>query len=94
MDFGIVDLKIANDSSRKERFPVNTCMKIGNRRDRRIGVSRLIDPQIFQIDGKSNGVEIKFSESDGVALEPGIHISLNPSTQGFIKKISEDKDTY
>ncbi len=69
-------------------------MKMGDERDGGVGMSRLIDPQIFQIDGKPNGMEIKFFYPDSIPLKPGVHILLNPSAQGFIKEISQDKDTY
>jgi hypothetical protein len=94
MDFGIVDLKIPNQSSKKERFPVNAGMQIGYVRDRWIGVRGLIDPQFFQIKGKPNRVEIKFFDADGVPLKPSVHIPLNLPTQGFVDEISEDKDNY
>ena len=73
---------------------MNAGMQTRDGRDGRFGVSSLIDPQIFQIDGKPNGVEIKFFYPDGIPLKPGVHIFLNPPTQGFIKEISEDKDTH
>ena len=73
---------------------MNAGMQTRDGRDGWFGVSSLVDPQIFQIDGKPNGMEIKFFYSDGIPLKPGVHISLNPSTQGFIKEISQDKDTY
>src|SRR6266508_1374096 len=72
IDFGIVDLKIANQSSKKERFPVNAGMQIRYVGDGWIGVRRLINPQFFQVKGKPNRVEIKFFEADGVSLEPSV----------------------
>jgi hypothetical protein len=39
-------------------------------------------------------MEIKFFNADGIALEPSVHLALDPPTQGLVDEISEDKDKY
>jgi len=92
MDFGIGDLKVADQSSKKERFPVHASVQTGYVGDGWIRVRRLINPQFLQIKGEPNRVEIKFLEADRVTLEPRIHIPLDLASQGLINQISEDKD--
>src|SRR6266508_5275088 len=83
MDFGIGDLKIADQSSKKERFPVHASMQTGYVGDGWIRVRRLINPQLLQIKGKPNRVKIKFLQPDRVTLEPSIHIPLDLAPQGL-----------
>jgi hypothetical protein len=56
-----------------------------------IGISALINPRLFEVEGKSNRVKIELADPDGVPLEPGVHIPLNLPTQGLVDEISEDK---
>jgi hypothetical protein len=39
-------------------------------------------------------MEIKFFNANGIPLEPSVHLSLDPPTQGFVDDISEYKSSY
>ena len=73
---------------------MNAGVQIGYIGDRRIGLRSLIDPQFLQVERQPNRMEIKFFNADGIPFEPGVHLSLDSPTQGFVDKISEDKNSY
>jgi hypothetical protein len=57
-------------------------------------MSGLINPQLFQVEGKADRVKIELADANRVTLEAGVHVALDSTAQRLIDEIGEDEDKY
>jgi hypothetical protein len=72
---------IGHHPPREQRPPLHTGAEIRNAYDRRVRVSVLHNDDIFKVDGKAEGMEIKCADAHRVALQLRIDLLFDQVTQ-------------